>query len=210
MDLLFPMQDPPDYEPLPDHSVEAIARGQGRPVDEVFYDMLVGQDGESSFLAISMNYAERNGDVVLEMIEHPMTLVGQGDGGAHCLTLCDATAPTTVLTQWVRDRTRGRRLSLERAVYELTRNPARHFGLHDRGELVPGLRADINVIDFDRLQLGRMEFLDDLPGGAHRVVQRTKGYVATIVSGEIIFDDGDDTGARPGRTIRHSAKPREH
>jgi N-acyl-D-aspartate/D-glutamate deacylase len=210
MDLLFPMQDPPDYEPLPDHSVDAIARRQGRPVDEVFYDMLVGQDGESTFLAISMNYAKRNGDVVLELIEHPMTLVGQGDGGAHCLTLCDATAPTTVLTQWVRDRTRGRRLSLERAVYELARNPARHFGLPDRGELVPGLRADINIIDFDRLQLGRMEFLDDLPGGAHRVVQRTKGYVATIVCGEIIFDDGADTGARPGRTIRHSAKAREH
>jgi N-acyl-D-amino-acid deacylase len=206
MDLLFPMQDPPDYEPSPDHSVEAIARGQGRPVDEVFYDMLVDQDGQSTFLAISMNYAERNGDVVVEMIEHPMTVVGQGDGGAHCLSLCDATTPTTVLTQWVRDRTRGRRLALERAVHELSRNPAQHFGLHDRGALLPGLRADINIIDFDRLQLGKMEFLDDLPGGAHRVVQRTKGYVATIVGGETIFNDGVDTGARPGRTVRNSPK----
>jgi N-acyl-D-amino-acid deacylase len=204
------MQDPPNYEPLPDASVGAIARQLGRPAEEVLYDMLLEQDGEATFLAISMNYAERNGDVILEMIEHPMTILGLGDGGAHCVGLCDATTPTTVLTQWVRDRTRGRRLALERAVYELTRNPADHFGLHDRGALVPGLRADVNLIDLDRLRLGKMEFLDDLPGGAQRVIQRTTGYVATIVAGEMAFDDGHDTGARPGRTIRHRPKLRQH
>jgi N-acyl-D-amino-acid deacylase len=206
MEVIFPMQDPPNYEPLPDTSVAAIARQAGRPAEEVFYDMLLEQDGEATFLAISMNYADRNGDVILEMIEHPMTILGLGDGGAHCVGLCDATTPTTVLTQWVRDRTRGRRLAIERAVYELTRNPANHFGLHDRGALVPGLRADVNLIDLDRLRLGKMEFLDDLPGGAPRVIQRTTGYVATIVAGEMAFHDGHDTGARPGRTIRHRAK----
>ncbi len=210
MELIFPMQDPPNYEPLPDASVAAIARRLGRPAEEVLYDMLLEQDGEATFLAISMNYAGRNGDVILEMIEHPMTILGLGDGGAHCVGLCDATTPTTVLTQWVRDRTRGRRLALERAVYELTRNPAEHFGLHDRGALVPGLRADVNLIDLDRLRLGKMEFLDDLPGGAQRVIQRTTGYVATIVAGETAFDDGHDTGARPGRTIRRRAKLRQH
>jgi N-acyl-D-aspartate/D-glutamate deacylase len=208
MEAIFPMQDPPNYEPTPEESVAGIANRQGRPVDDVFYDMLLDRDGEATFLSISNNYSERNGDVVLEMIEHPMTILGVGDGGAHCITLCDATTPTTVLTHWVRDRTRGRRLPIERGVYELTRNTAQNFGLHDRGALLPGLRADVNLIDLDRLQLGKMEFLEDLPGGAQRVIQRTKGYVATFVRGEMTFEDGMDTGARPGRTIRH--RPNGH
>jgi N-acyl-D-aspartate/D-glutamate deacylase len=208
METIFPMQDPPNYEPTPDQSVAGIATRQGRPVDDVFYDMLLEREGEATFLSISNNYSERNGDVVMEMIEHPMTILGVGDGGAHCLTLCDATTPTTVLTHWVRDRTRGRRLPIERAVYELTRNTARNFGLYDRGALLPGLRADVNLIDLDGLQLGKMEFLEDLPGGAQRVIQRTKGYVATFVRGDMTFEDGTDTGARPGRTIRHRANGR--
>jgi N-acyl-D-aspartate/D-glutamate deacylase len=202
-DALYPMKDPPDYEPLPDQSIGAWARRQGRSPAEFFYEKMLEDDGNAMFLAVVANYADGNGDTVLEMIQHPATVLGLGDGGAHCTGLCDASTPTTVLTQWVRDRTRGPRLPVETAVRELTSNPARHFGLHDRGALVPGLRADINVIDLDALQVRAPEFIYDLPGQGRRIVQRAEGYVATYVAGERVFDHGVDTGARPGRTVRH-------
>jgi N-acyl-D-aspartate/D-glutamate deacylase len=202
-DALYPMKDPPDYEPLPDQSIGAWARRQGRSPAEFFYEKMLEDDGNAMFLAVVANYADGNGDTVLEMIQHPATVLGLGDGGAHCTGLCDASTPTTVLTQWVRDRTRGPRLPVETAVRELTSNPARHFGLLDRGALVPGLRADINVIDLGALQVRAPEFIYDLPGQGRRIVQRADGYVATYVAGERVFDSGVDTGARPGRTVRH-------
>jgi N-acyl-D-aspartate/D-glutamate deacylase len=204
-DALYPMKDPPDYEPLPEQSVGARARRQGRSPAELFYEKMLGDDGNAMFLAVVANYAEGNGDTVLEMIQHPATVLGLGDGGAHCTGLCDASTPTTVLTQWVRDRTRGPRLAVETAVRELTLNPARHFGLKDRGALVPGLRGDINLIDLDALQVRAPEFVYDLPGQGRRIVQRAEGYVATYVAGERVFDQAVDTGARPGRTIRHTS-----
>jgi N-acyl-D-aspartate/D-glutamate deacylase len=156
------------------------------------------------FLAVVANYAPPNGDVVLEMIGDPATIIGLGDGGAHCLGLLDVTTPTTVLTQWVRDRRRGPRLPLERAVRELSHATARAFGLYDRGVLAPGMRADVNLIDLDNLRMGQPHFASDLPGGGRRLVQRATGYVGTFVAGEQILADGEDTGARPGRTIRRS------
>jgi N-acyl-D-aspartate/D-glutamate deacylase len=175
------------------------------PIDYAF-DALIAGEGEAMFLAVVANYAPGNGDVVFEMINDPETIIGLGDGGAHCLGLLDVTTPTTVLTQWVRDRKRGPRLPIEVAVRELSRSTARAFGLYDRGMLAPGMRADINLIDLDNLRMGKPHFATDLPGNGRRLVQRATGYVATFVNGEQILADGKDTGARPGRTIRRSAQ----
>ena len=172
---------------------------------ERFYDELRRDGGSGMFLYIAANYGGGNADVVLEMIRHPATVLGAGDGGAHCLGLCDATTPTTLLTHWVRDRSRGPRLELETAVHELTQRPARHFGLVDRGSLEPGMRADLNLIDLPNLSLGGYEIVADLPAGGRRIVQRTRGYAATYVAGERVLEDGADTGARPGRTLRGNA-----
>ena len=202
------MTDPPDYEPFPEQSIGAAARRQGLPPMDVFYDAMVQHEGSAMFLAVVANYAEGNGDTVLEMIRHPATVLGLGDGGAHCLGLCDATTPTTVLAHWVRDRTRGARLPVEVAVRELTANAAHAFGLADRGTLVPGMRADINVIDLDALQMSTPEFTNDLPANGLRMVQHATGYVATYVGGTRIFEDGNETGARPGRTIRRRGSVR--
>jgi N-acyl-D-amino-acid deacylase len=201
-DSLYRLVDPPDYEPHPDQSMSAIGRRDRRSPVDVLYDSLLEDEGQAMILLAAANYAEGNGNTVLEMIQDPTTIIGLGDGGAHCVTLCDATAPTTVLTQWVRDRTRGPRLPLETAVQELTSNPARRFGLHDRGILAPGKRADINLIDLDRLEVGVPEFVHDLPAGGRRLVQRARGYLATYVAGEEVLHNGVDTGARPGRLVK--------
>jgi N-acyl-D-aspartate/D-glutamate deacylase len=201
-DSLYPMTDPPDYEPAPNQSIGATARRDGQSPMETFYDALLQNHGDAMFLMVAANYAGGNGDVVLEMIQHPATILGLGDGGAHCLGLCDATTPTTVLTHWVRDRSRGPRLPVEIAVRELTTTPAHAFGLYDRGALLPGMRADLNLIDLDALQMRAPEFICDLPAHGRRLVQRASGYVATYVAGTPIFKNGEETGARPGRTIR--------
>jgi N-acyl-D-amino-acid deacylase len=202
-DQIFVIQDPPDFEPNPRDSIGARARQAGKSPAAVFYDGLIADDGKAMFLLAGSNYSAGNGDALMEMIKHPDTLLALGDGGAHCLMLCDASSPTSVLTHWVRDRTRGPRLPLELAVHELTQKPARIFGLNDRGVLAPGMRADINLIDFDRLALNPLEFIHDLPCGHRRLVQRSRGYVATYVAGQKIFAECKETGARPGRVVRH-------
>jgi len=136
------------------------------------------------------------------MMEDPITVQGLGDGGAHVGLVCDATMTTYMLTHWVRGRTRGRRLGLEHAVRRLTGDPARLYGLGDRGVLAPGRRADLNLIDLDELRLLRPEQLHDLPGGAGRLVQRSEGYVATFVRGVQTIADSERTGERPGRLVR--------
>jgi N-acyl-D-aspartate/D-glutamate deacylase len=198
----YPLGDPIDYEPDPARSFAAEAERQGVSPIDYAYDQLAKGDGETMFLAVAANYAAGNGDVVYEMVNDPDTIIGLGDGGAHCLGLLDVTTPTTVLTQWVRDRTRGPRMPIEVAVSALSATNARGFGLYDRGVLAPGMRADINLIDFDNLRMGRPHFAKDLPAGGRRIVQRATGYVATFVKGEQILANGEDTGARPGRTIR--------
>jgi N-acyl-D-aspartate/D-glutamate deacylase len=201
-DTMYEMTDPPNYEPETSQSIGAEARRRGIPSMDLFYDLMTAGAGDAMFLAVVANYAKGNGDTVLEMIEHPDTVLGLGDGGAHCLGLCDVTTPTTLLTQWVRDRTRGPKLPVEVAVRELTSSAARAFGLYDRGVLAPGMRADINLIDLDRLRMGTPEFIHDFPANGRRLVQRARGYIATFVAGEQIFANGTETGARPGRTIR--------
>ena len=136
------------------------------------------------------------------MMRHPDTVVGLADGGAHCSMICDASMPSYVLEHWVRERTRGDRLSLEDAVGLLARDPAALYGFTDRGTLEPGKRADLNVIDLDAVRLHTPEIVRDLPTGAPRLVQRGEGFDATVVAGEVTWRGGADTGARPGRLVR--------
>ncbi|MCH2171800.1 amidohydrolase family protein [Myxococcota bacterium] len=205
---LFPLGEPPVYEPPPEASLAAVAEAQGRPADEVFYDAMLENDGKALFLFHLFNFAHSNCDHMLEMFRHPRAALGLSDGGAHCGQICDASTPTFMLTHWVRDR-KGERIPLEFAVKRQTRDTAELYGLLDRGLVEPGLRADLNVIDFDGLTLHAPEMRNDLPAGGSRFVQHADGYVATIVAGEIVARDGKSTGRLSGRLVRGAqADPR--
>jgi N-acyl-D-amino-acid deacylase len=175
---------------------------EGRDPWDVTYDTLLGANGREFLLLPLLNYAGNNYDHLHDMMSDPVSIQGLGDGGAHCGIVCDASMTTYLLTHWTRDRTRGPKLSLEWAVRRLTHDPARLYGLGDRGVLAPGMRADLNVIDFERLHLVFPEQLFDLPADAGRLVQRSEGYVETIVAGETVVADGELTDARPGRLVR--------
>jgi N-acyl-D-aspartate/D-glutamate deacylase len=168
----------------------------------MLYELMLTDDGRELFMYPVLNYSETDSEVTREMLLHPTSLLGGSDGGAHCGVICDASTPTTMLTHWARDRSRGDRLPLEWIVRKQTADTARAFGMTDRGELRPGQRADINLIDLDSLSVSRPEMTFDLPAGARRLVQRAQGYVSTLVAGEVVAQDGEDTGARPGRVMR--------
>ena len=161
---LFPLGDPPDYEPPPERSVTAIAAAEGRSTDEVLYDLMLGRDGTELLYLPLLDYAAGNLDAVREMLVHPATVLGLGDGGAHCGVLCDASLPTFMLTHWARDRSRGEGLPVETVVHLQTRRTAELYGFRDRGLLAPGYLADVNVIDHDALALEPPEMVYDLPG----------------------------------------------
>ena len=199
---LFPIGDPPDYEPPADQSIAAIAAREGRAPDAVLYEHMMKDEGRELLLLPLMNYSDGNLDPMREMLMDRNTVLSLGDGGAHCGLICDASLTTFMLTHWVRDRTRGDRISLPFAVNRMTRHTAQFYGLYDRGIVAPGYKGDLNLIDFDALRLHRPEMAFDLPGGARRLLQRADGYRATIVSGQTILKDGESTGARPGRLIR--------
>jgi N-acyl-D-amino-acid deacylase len=201
-DRIFPMGEPPDYEPGPEQSVEAIAARAGRPVEDVLYDLMLQHDGRELLMFALLGYSYGNLDDMREMILHPNAALGLSDGGAHCGVICDASIPTFMLTHWTRDRSRGERLPLELVVKKQTGDTARLYGLGDRGVVAPGYKGDLNVIDFDGLSLRLPELVHDLPGGARRLIQRADGYVATVVAGQVTMEKGEDTGARPGRLIR--------
>ena len=201
-DRMYPLDDPPDYEPAPERSIAAIAARQGRPPAEVAYALMLERDGKQIIYLPVTNFVAGNLDVVREMISCPNTLLGLGDGGAHVGIMCDATATSYTLTHWTRDRTRGSLFPVSWAIKRLTADNAVEIGLKDRGLLKVGLKADINILDYDKMKLRRPEVVYDLPAGGRRLIQRTDGFDATIVSGEIVYRQGEATGALPGRLVR--------
>jgi len=200
-DRMFPLGDPPDYEPPAERSLGARARAMGVDPATLAYDTLLERDGRTILYRPLSNYAHGTLETSREMMTHPNTLIGLGDGGAHVSVLCDASAQTSMLTHWTRDRASGR-FPAEWAIKRLTRDNALAVGLADRGLLAPGLKADLNVIDYDHLTLHAPRVVYDLPAGGRRLMQDAEGYVATIVSGVVTARDGRSTGALPGRLIR--------
>jgi N-acyl-D-amino-acid deacylase len=204
-DQMFPLGDPPDYEPPASSSIAAVASVTGQAEPELALDWLLERDGQALLFAPLTSYADHDHEVIRSMMTHPGTVLGLGDGGAHCGLICDASFTTYLLTHWVRDRTRGERLPIEEVVKMQTSRPAEVYGFADRGSLVPGKRADLNVIDLDGLRLHAPEMVNDLPADGRRLVQRVDGYEATVCAGEVTMRDGAPTGARPGRLVRGQA-----
>jgi N-acyl-D-aspartate/D-glutamate deacylase len=200
-DRLYPLGDPPDYEPAAETSFARRAEREGCDVLDLVYDHLVADEGQAFCYAPFLNYLDGNLDAAGEMLAHPHTVPGLADGGAHLGTICDASFPTTLLTLWGRDRDHGR-LELPYLVQQQTRDTARTVGLLDRGVLAPGYRADVNLIDFDGLTARRPEMRHDLPAGGRRLVQTAEGYVATVVAGHVTYENGEATGPLPGRLVR--------
>jgi N-acyl-D-aspartate/D-glutamate deacylase len=199
---IFPLGDPPDYEPPPEASIKAIALREGRDPFEVLYDAMLELDGRQLLMLTLVGYSDGDLEAARAMLESPHSAFGLGDGGAHCGAICDASMTTSLLCHWARDRKRGPKLPLEWVVKKMTQETAELYGLHDRGVVAPGRKADLLVIDFDRLQLGLPELVHDLPAGARRLIQKARGYEATIVSGQVTLRDGEHTGALPGRLVR--------
>jgi len=198
---IFPLGDPPNYEPPRETAIANIAAREGRPAQDVAYDMLLEDEGRAFLFMPFANYANFNLDCCGEMIAHPDCVMGLGDGGAHVGIISDGSFPTYLLTHWGRDRAHGK-FDLGYLVKRQTADTARAVGLMDRGIVAPGMKADINVIDFDRLSVDAPTMAFDLPAGGKRLLQGAQGYVATIVSGEIVYRDGTASGALPGKLVR--------
>lgn len=198
---LFRLGEHPNYEPTPGDSLAAEALGRNVGALEALYDAMLEDDGRQLLYFPIFNYTEFSLDNVRTMLTHRYALAGLSDGGAHVGTVCDASFPTFLLTHWVRDRAEGK-LPLERAIQMLASDTARYAGFHDRGEIAPGLRADLNVIDLERLSLKRPRMVRDLPAGGQRLLQDAAGYRATLVRGEPVILDDRLTEARPGRLVR--------
>ena len=199
-DKFFVMGNPPDYEPGPEKSVAAIAAREGRTPEEVAYDYML-EDGQYLYFPV-VNYVTGDHEPIYEMLNDPACLLGLSDGGAHCTSIVDSGVPTYMLTHWSRDRSRGRKLPVEMLIKRQTSETADFFGLSDRGRLTPGLRADINIIDYDRLQVQKPELVHDMPANGRRFVQKVDGYEATFVAGTQIYERGVHTGALPGKLVR--------
>ncbi len=200
-DWMFPLQDPPDYEPPAEASVGATARRLGLTPEEVIYDWLLEDDGKAMVYVALGNFHNAKLDSVREMLTHKDTVLGLGDGGAHYGMICDASYPTFTLSHWTRDREEGR-FPVEWAVKALAADPARAVGLNDRGVLKPGYKADVNIIDYDKLALNQPTVVHDLPAGGRRLDQTARGYDATIVAGQVVYRNGQPTGALPGKLVR--------
>lgn len=202
---MFPLSardgETPDYEPTPAQSFRARAKQRGTTALEAIYDHLAEGDGSNLIYFPIFNHNDGSLDVVRRMLDHPRALSGLSDAGAHVGTICDASFSTFMLTHWVRDRARDR-LPLERAVEMLSSRNARYLGLQDRGLIAPGQRADLNLIDPQRLSVGTPKIVRDLPAGGRRLLQQGVGYLRTWVAGRCVRRDDRITDARPGRLVR--------
>jgi N-acyl-D-aspartate/D-glutamate deacylase len=201
-DKLYAIGTPPDYEPTPEQTVGAIARSRGDDPLATMYDLMLESGASAMLMLPFFNYVEGNHDAIYDMMSHRAAVSGLSDGGAHCGLICDASYPTFMLTHWARDRHRGPRFDLEYVVRKQTLDTATLFGLSDRGVIAVGKKADMNVIDMDALALDVPQMAYDLPAGGRRLIQRARGYDATVVSGLVTRRHGVDTGERPGRLIR--------
>jgi N-acyl-D-aspartate/D-glutamate deacylase len=201
-DKMFLLGNPPDYEQPPENTLGAQALRQGRQPEELAYEAMLSDEGRGMLYVPFLNYSDGNLDATREMLRDPCSVPGLSDGGAHCGIICDASFPTYLLTHWTRDRKRGEKLSIPFVVAVQSRKTALSVGLNDRGLIAPGYKADINVIDYDRLHLHPPKVHYDLPVGGRRLLQQVDGYDATIVSGVVTQREGKTTGQRPGRLIR--------
>ena len=202
LDRLFELGDPPDYEQPREKSIAARAAREGRPPEELALDLLLQNEGRTLLYRPFLNYTDYDLEVSREMLLHPHAVPGLGDAGAHCGMICDGSFPSYLLTHWARDRTRGSRIALEQLIKGQCADTAALVGLRDRGLIAPGMKADLNLIDFEGLRLHAPEILHDLPAGGKRLIQRVEGYEMTLVSGMPSFERGEHTGALPGGLVR--------
>jgi len=202
LERTFELGDPLNYEPEFGVSVANRARQANRDPFDLALELLLQDGGRRLLMHTFENYCDGDLNVVYQMLVNRNTVCGIADGGAHVGLICDSSSPTSLLTHWARDRMRGPQLPLEFLVHKQTAATARTYGLHDRGVIAPGYRADLNIIDFAELQLERPIVVHDLPAGGKRIVQRAKGYGHTFVHGIEVAHAGEDTGARPGRLLR--------
>lgn len=201
-DRIFPFGDPPQYEPDPETSVGKQAERLGVSPAELAYDLMLEEGGRAILYRPTTNYANGDLGVVHEMLDHPDTLIGLGDGGAHVGVMCDATDMAHTISYWTRDRTRGPKHRLEDMVRRLSSNNAEAIGLTDRGRIEVGLRADINIVDYDAMILPSPQVHYDLPAGGKRLLQQMRGIDATLLAGQPVWRNGEATGALPGRLLR--------
>jgi len=201
-DKMYLLGDPPDYEQPPERTLGAQARARGCQPEELAYDAMLSDEGRGMLYVPFLNYSDGNLNATYEMLRDPRSVPGLSDGGAHCGIICDASFPTYLLTHWTRDRSRGDKLSIPFVVAAQSRKTALSVGLADRGLLALGYKADVNIIDYDRLHLHPPKVHYDLPVGGRRLMQEVDGYDATIVAGRVTRRGGQATGARAGRLIR--------
>ncbi len=200
--FMYPLADPVDYEPDPSNMLGSRAASTGENVLSLLYDYMLEQNGAAMCALMGGANVHESQEVLRKMLMHPETVTGLSDAGAHVTLICDATMPTTQLTFWARDRHLGERIPLEFLVAKQTSRNADLYGLNDRGRLAVGLRADINVIDFENLTVSPPKAFHDLPAGGTRLIQPVKGYLATLVKGQVTRRHDADTGARPGSLVR--------
>ena len=198
----FILSDPPNYEPSREDSIAYLAEQRNQSEEEVIYDELIKDDGKSLIYACFTPYENHKLKFVETFYKLKSSVAGGSDGGAHCGLICDASMPTTNLSHWARDRSAGNKIPLELIIRKQTKDTAETYGLFDRGEIKTGMIADINIIDFEKLNVSLPKMIFDLPKGGKRLVQESFGYLATIKSGEVVYENGQATGTLPGQVIR--------